>query len=65
MGDKPLSEKQLTGWNPDEDGRKWLCALLKNEALSGRCLRREFRGTRRSDKTLAEKKGQLRKDYQC
>jgi hypothetical protein len=27
----PVFEKQLTGLRPDGDGRKWLCALLKNE----------------------------------
>src|SRR5467141_2538425 len=36
----PDSDKQLTGLCPDGDRRKWVCASLKNEYLSGYFLRR-------------------------
>jgi hypothetical protein len=36
----PLSDNQLTALRTEGDGRKWYCARLKNEQLSGYFLRR-------------------------
>src|ERR1700730_15395017 len=48
----PHSEKQLTGWDPDGDERKWLRATLKYEKLSGLFFRRRLRRTWPKHKTF-------------
>jgi hypothetical protein len=52
-GEKPDSDKQLTGLRPDRDGRKWLYTSLKNEQLGGHFLRRGLKGSYQEQLALA------------